>query len=109
FFTAEELRVAVDRFAAKAGLTTSTSAVGAYLRKKFGERPEPWLELEDQDSYSFDDLKIPSESAPSNSWNELPNSDELFRRSSSSIPPQSSPIGVMPGDPADSGTHQAQP
>src|SRR6185436_1887757 len=86
FFTAEELRVAVDRFAAKAGLTTSTSAIGSYLRKKFGERPEPWLELEDHDSYSFDDLKIPSESAPSNSWNELPNSDELFRRSSSSIP-----------------------
>jgi serine/threonine protein kinase len=107
FFTAEELRVAVDRFAAKAGLTTSTSSIGAYLRKKFGERPEPWLELEDQESYSFDDLKIPSESAPSNSWTELPNSDELFRRSSSSIPRQSSQIGIISGDPADSGSLEA--
>src|SRR5678815_2389401 len=79
FFTAEELRVAVDRFAAKAGLTTSTSALGAYLRQKFGERPEPWLELEDQESYSFDDLKIPSESVAnnSNSWKAVPRSDGM--------------------------------
>jgi serine/threonine protein kinase len=107
FFTAEELRVAVDRFAAKAGLTTSTSALGAYLRKKFGERPEPWLELEDQESYSFDDLKIPSESVAgsSNSWNEV-RSDEMFRRSSSSIPRQTSQIALI--DPADSGSLDGQ-
>jgi serine/threonine protein kinase len=107
FFTAEELRVAVDRFAAKAGLTTSTSALGAYLRKKFGERPEPWLELEDQESYSFDDLKIASASVASNSWNEAPNSDEIFRRSSSSsIPRSSSQIPAL--DPADSGSLDGQ-
>jgi serine/threonine protein kinase len=107
FFTAEELRVAVDRFAANAGLTTSTSALGAYLRKKFGERPEPWLELEDQESYSFDDLKIPSASVASNSWSEVPNSDEIFRRSSSSIPRPSSQIAVL-GDAADSGSLDGQ-
>jgi eukaryotic-like serine/threonine-protein kinase len=42
--TAEELRIALDQFAVKAGLTCSTSALATYMRKMFGERPEPWLE-----------------------------------------------------------------
>src|SRR5205823_7329793 len=45
YFTADELRVALDQFASKTGLTASTSAIAAYLRKQFGERPEPWLDL----------------------------------------------------------------
>ncbi|HET7505432.1 MAG TPA: protein kinase [Kofleriaceae bacterium] len=97
YFTADELRVALDQFANKAALTTATSAIGGYLRKQFGERPEPWLELEGQGAYSFDDFPAPSGSAPSNSWTEMPRSDDQFRRSTSSIPRQSGPIAMLAG------------
>jgi serine/threonine protein kinase len=99
YFTAEELRIALDRFAAKAGLTASTSAIGAYLRKQFGERPEPWLELEDQSGDSFDDVPVSvAGTAPSGSWGEMPRSDEYLRRSTGSIARQSGPISTtLPG------------
>jgi serine/threonine protein kinase len=98
YFTADELRVALDQFAAKASLTTSTSAIATYMRKMFGEKPEPWLELEGQDFDSFDDVGEPpaTESAPGKSWTDLPPGED-FRRSTSSIPRQSGPIAVMAG------------
>jgi serine/threonine-protein kinase len=46
FQTADELRVALDQFALRQGLATSQSALASYMHKQFGERPEPWLELE---------------------------------------------------------------
>ncbi len=39
----EELRLALEDFAAKTGLRTSTTAVGDYMVKQFGRRTEPWL------------------------------------------------------------------
>src|SRR5262245_7872888 len=42
--TADELRIALDQYAIKAGLTASTSALASYMNKMFGQRPEPWLE-----------------------------------------------------------------
>ena len=94
YFTADELRVALDQFAAKASLTTSTSAISTYMRRQFGEKPEPWLEIEGQDFDSFDEVQAPAtESAPGKSWTEMPAED--FRRSTSSIPRQSGPIGVI--------------
>src|SRR5689334_22748771 len=56
FFTADELRVALDHFAAKAGLTASPSSLAAYMRKQFGERTEPWLELRGKAVSSLDDV-----------------------------------------------------
>lgn len=44
FQTADELRVALDQFAARANLTVSQSALASYMKKLFGERPEPWLD-----------------------------------------------------------------
>ena len=38
--TAEELRVALDQFAAKQGLTANAGAIATYVTKTFGERPE---------------------------------------------------------------------
>jgi serine/threonine protein kinase len=104
YFTADELRVALDQFAGKNGLTTSTSSIGAYLRKQFGERPEPWLELDGQGTYAFDELQMPVDEAhPNNSWTELPRSDEPFRRSSgqisSQISRQSGPMSLMASNP----------
>jgi len=95
YFTADELRVALDQFAGKASLTTSTSAISTYMRRQFGEKPEPWLEIEGQDFDSFEEVQAAAtESAPSKSWTELPPGDD-FRRSTSSIPRQSGPIGLI--------------
>jgi serine/threonine protein kinase len=99
YFTADELRIALDQFAAKASLTTSTSAISTYMRKQFGEKPEPWLEIEGQDFDSFEEVQVSpgaTESGrPSKSWTEMPQGDE-FRRSSSSMPRQSGAIPVIP-------------
>jgi serine/threonine protein kinase len=96
YFTAEELRIALDRFAAKAGLTASTSGIAAYMRKQFGERPEPWLELEDQTGDSFDDVPVSiAGTLPSGSWTELQNSDEYNPRSTGSLPRHSGQIPIL--------------
>jgi serine/threonine protein kinase len=99
YFTADELRVALDQFAGKASLTTSTSSISTYMRKQFGEKPEPWLDIEGQDFDSFEEIiggaPPATESAPSKSWTEMAPGDE-FRRSTSSIPRQSGAIGVVP-------------
>jgi serine/threonine protein kinase len=84
YFTADELRVALDQFAAKAGLTTSAPSIAAFLRKQFGERPEPWLDLSPQSEYSFSDDEAAQTGTPAgNSWTEMPR-DDPFRRGSSS-------------------------
>ena len=108
YFTADELRVALDQFAAKASLTTSTSAISTYMRKMFGEKPEPWLDLESQDFDAFDEIGEPpaTESAPGKSWTEMPGSED-FRRTTSSIPRQSGPVGVIAGS-ATSETSRSQ-
>jgi serine/threonine protein kinase len=41
--TADELRVALERFAIMNNLRSSTTALGDYMKQLFGERPEPWL------------------------------------------------------------------
>jgi eukaryotic-like serine/threonine-protein kinase len=41
--TADELRVALERFAINHNLRCSTSALADYMKQLFGERPEPWL------------------------------------------------------------------
>jgi eukaryotic-like serine/threonine-protein kinase len=99
YSTADELRLALDQFATNAGLTASTSAIAAYMRKQFGERPEPWLEITGQTA-ALDDVPTSiEESVSSNSWTELPRPDLDPRRSTSSIPRQSSPLSVLSGDP----------
>jgi serine/threonine protein kinase len=79
YFTADELRVALEQFAAKTGLTTSTSAIAAYMRKQFGERPEPWLEIGD----TLDDVLTPVGDPVRNSWTEMPRSEDHLRSSGS--------------------------
>ena len=105
YFTAEELRVALDQFAAKASLTTSTSAISTYMRKQFGEKPEPWLDIESQDFDAFDEVGAPpaTESAPGKAWTEIAAGDD-FRRSTSSIPRQTGPNAVLAAAGTDAGS-----
>src|SRR5262249_3238276 len=108
YFTADELRVALDQFAAKASLTTSTSAIATYMRKMFGEKPEPWLELEGQDFDSFEEIGEPpaTQSAAGRSWPALPQGGES-PRSTTSIPRPSGPIAALAGS-ATSETSRSQ-
>jgi serine/threonine protein kinase len=42
--TADEMRGALETYAARSGLRMSANSLAAYMKKLFGERPEPWLE-----------------------------------------------------------------
>jgi len=105
YFTADELRVALDQFANKAGLTASTSAIAAYMRKQFGERPEPWLELGNQAVTSLDDGRTPVGELPRSSWTELPRSEDSVRRSGP-VPRASGPISTVGEVTADAAVSQ---
>src|SRR3954470_7513898 len=99
YFTADELRVALDQFAAKASLTTSTSAISTYMRKMFGERPEPWLEIGD----TLDTVLTPVDQPVRNSWTEMPRSEDHPRHSGVMSRPSgaiSSPGSELTAEPA---------
>jgi eukaryotic-like serine/threonine-protein kinase len=69
--TADELRIALDQFAVRAGLTASTSALAGYMQKLFGERPEPWLDSGGGTNMEAVDTDGPTEAAARASWTEL--------------------------------------
>ncbi|MEO8700036.1 MAG: serine/threonine-protein kinase [Kofleriaceae bacterium] len=57
--TADEMRVALEEFAARAQLRSSVTALADYMRGQFGERPVPWLAADDDEdgmelTYDFD-------------------------------------------------------
>ena len=45
--SANELRIALEQFAADAGLRTSTTALADYMKKQFGVKALPWQEEDD--------------------------------------------------------------
>ncbi len=87
FATADELRRAIDQVAEKLGLTASSSAIAAYMRQQFGEKPEPWLDLGGQVMAPLDGV-VSAGSRPDVGWTELWRND-------------SAPLGS--GSPAGSG------
>jgi eukaryotic-like serine/threonine-protein kinase len=99
YFTADELRVALDRFAAKAGLTAPTSGIAAYMRKQFGERAEPWLEIGGHLVGSLDEVPVAVAEPKATSWTELPRVDDNVRRSGP-IVRSTGPLGTLPSDAA---------
>ena len=73
--TADDMRAALEAFAAKAALRTSTSALATFMKLKFGERPEPWLvdddEVEMEVTVDFDGSASGLAPPPQESVNEL--------------------------------------
>jgi TonB family protein len=65
--TADDLRVALDSFTERHNLNASTSAVASYMKKIFGERPEPWHEAETAPNV---DVEGPTQAAH-HSWSEI--------------------------------------
>jgi len=97
YASADELRLALDEFAARAGLTASTSAIAAYMRKQFGVPPEPWAELGGAFGDSFDDrgARPPVDETSARAASATrPRSDDTFR-ASSSIPVITGPIDLV--------------
>ncbi len=71
--TAEELRVALDTFAARQGLSANAAAIATYLTKIFGERPEPWLDLAESDVQpSPQGETVANRELRGRSWTDLP-------------------------------------
>jgi serine/threonine-protein kinase len=121
YATADELRIALDQFAWNTGLTAPASSLAAYLRQQFGERPEPWLELEDRgaDAMEFEDIAVstvesgpveapaaePPEPEPADDWaeqprttDERPHTSGLLMRSdvgATTAPAQRPPLPVV--------------
>jgi serine/threonine protein kinase len=99
YASADELRIALEQFANRAGLTASSSTIASYMKKKFGQRPEPWLDLPGAPDGSLDDVRtLIGEPMPSHSWTELPRSEsQVLPRSGSgnSMPMTSGPINVI--------------
>ena len=52
--TADEMRAALERFAANARLQTSTTALADFMRDEFGHRDVPWMVEEDEPEMSID-------------------------------------------------------
>ncbi|HEX3483316.1 MAG TPA: protein kinase [Kofleriaceae bacterium] len=106
FPTADELRRAVDHVADRLGLTASSSAIAAYMRQQFGEKPEPWLELAAPLLGPRGGLA--SAGSQPGGWTELWRNDALFSASGSAhtggpplgsglVPRASGPIGTGVG------------
>jgi serine/threonine-protein kinase len=98
--TADDLRIALDQFASTSALTASTSAIAAYMRQQFGQRPEPWLELDGRVTGASEDVPTAPTTAlddavSGNSWTESARSSADRRVTTSSIPRQSGPLGVI--------------
>ncbi|HEX3764020.1 MAG TPA: protein kinase [Kofleriaceae bacterium] len=112
--TADDLRIALDQFATSSALTASTSAIAAYMRQQFGQRPEPWLELDGRVAGAAEDVPTApttlDEQVSGGSWVESARSSSNRRASTSSIPRQSGPIGLLDDAAADAvrnGPHPA--
>ncbi|HEX5059061.1 MAG TPA: protein kinase [Kofleriaceae bacterium] len=76
--TADELRADLDNFASRYDLTTGPSQLASYMRKLFGEKPEPWLELSNADTT---EEMLPPETH--RSWTDLPSIEARDKRQQS--------------------------
>jgi serine/threonine protein kinase len=64
FQTAEELVEALEEASARTGNMISSSALGRFLREMFGQRPEPWLDLDATHEVPADGVTVTSEPIP---------------------------------------------
>ncbi len=65
--TTQELRLALEQVAGALGLTILNTALADYMKRTFGERPEPWLDDDDLEielSVDFDGSRSGVVSAP---------------------------------------------
>lgn len=49
--TADELNESIESVAVRTGSSLSTASLGRYMRELFGQRPEPWIELQSVEAH----------------------------------------------------------
>src|SRR5205085_2662612 len=84
--TADELRLALENFAARAALRTSTNALGDYMVQTLGQKPEPWLV--ESDEPVLEALEVDFDGSASGVFSEvdprtLPIPEQVFEATSS--------------------------
>ena len=72
--SADELRIALQAFATKAGLQMSTASLGEYMVQELGRRLEPWLV--DDDEYELQSADVDFDGAPPSVTTPMP---QMFR------------------------------
>ena len=99
YATADELRLVLDQYANHFKLTAPTSSIAAYMRKQFGEKPEPWLDLGGQPVEALPGDKLATgTSRPGRSWTPLGGTEqsggEAHVRGSATVPRPSGSVGA---------------
>ena len=61
--SADELRAALDQYAEQTGTSVQPAQLAGYMRKLFGDKPEPWLDLSSRASEAVEELMPTSISA----------------------------------------------
>jgi serine/threonine protein kinase len=93
FQTADELVESLEQVAVATGAMISSSSLGRLLREMFGQRPEPWLEMEPQEVP--EGVTVTSEPIPSELAVPVAESIDLQL---AGIPDLGAPRGPVPGD-----------
>jgi serine/threonine protein kinase len=98
YATADELRLVLDQYANHFKLTAPTSSIAAYMRKQFGEKPEPWLDLGEPLVEALPGGKLATgTSRPGLSWTPLGGTEqsggEARVRGSATVPRPSGSVG----------------
>ena len=70
--TADEMRQALEHFAIKQQLTANAGAIATYLVRQFGERAEPWLDLDTTERRGSGSIPTVASGGVGRSWTELP-------------------------------------
>jgi hypothetical protein len=108
FQSADEMRQALDQYAENAGLAVSTSTLASYMKKLFGDKPEPWI-----DTARFE--LVADRRSSRNSWSDIPRSsgdlvasaDQATRSLSRSTSPPSASLSGSHRSLSNSGSHSS--
>jgi len=92
FQTADEVHEAIENAAVRTGSALSAASLGRFMRELFGQRPEPWIELQTNDAHP-EAFTVTSEPISPNNLRPSPE-DELDMKLSS-IPELPNRVSAM--------------
>ncbi|HEY5951962.1 MAG TPA: serine/threonine-protein kinase [Kofleriaceae bacterium] len=90
FQTADELHEAIEHAAVRTGSALSAASLGRYMRELFGQRPEPWIELQAAEQHP-EPFTVTSEPIPANL---ALSPAEEFDRKLSAVPPLTQRLAI---------------
>ncbi len=100
FQTADEVHEAIENAAVRSGSALSASSLGRFMRELFGQRPEPWIELQANEqhpeAYTVTSEPVVSELQPSSQYAELDQRLSAIPELSQRLAGQGTSAGQMP-------------